>query len=75
MTMQPILDQIKQLSFAEKLQLVEDLWDAIADEATKQPLSEPLRAELLRRLEEHRLRPDTPLEWDEVKAELARRLA
>lgn len=71
----PTLEQLKQLSFSEKLQLVEDLWDAIAEEAAARPLSEPLKAELQRRLEEHRRNPELAEPWEAVKAEIERRLS
>ena len=34
-----LLEEAKKRPFAEKLQLVEDLWDAIAEEAAQRPLS------------------------------------
>ena len=67
-------DQLKQLSYAEKIQLVEDLWDAIAAEAAVQPVSETVKAEMLRRWTEHRANPDTAVPWEVAKAHLERRL-
>lgn len=69
------IEQLKSLSYAEKLQLVEDLWDEIADEAVRQPVSDVLRAELHRRLAEHRAHPETAVPWEDLKADLARRFA
>lgn len=58
---------IFDLSPAEKLQLVEDLWDDLATDPSAVPVHEWQRAELERRrarLQEH---PGTTLSWDEVK--------
>jgi putative addiction module component (TIGR02574 family) len=69
------VEQFKQLSFAEKIQLVEDLWDAIAAEAEAQPVSETVKAEMQRRLEAHRAQPESSLSWEDAKADLERRFA
>ena len=62
---------IEKLSVEERITLVEELWDSIA-EAT--PLSEPQRAELDRRLEEHKRNPDDVVPWEVVKASINARL-
>ncbi|MCP5278543.1 MAG: addiction module protein [Thiobacillus sp.] len=69
------IEQLKQLSYAEKIQLVEDLWDAIAAEAASQPVSDEVKAEMQRRLAEHRAHPGTSMPWDAAKAELERRFS
>jgi putative addiction module component (TIGR02574 family) len=46
---------IEQLSVAERLVLVEELWDSIA---ASTPISEAQRAELDRRLADHESNPD-----------------
>lgn len=68
------VEQLQHLSFAEKLQLVEDLWDSIAAEAAAQPVSEELKLELQRRLDEHHRHPETSESWETARAELERRL-
>lgn len=70
-----VLDQIKKLSYAEKLQLVEDVWDDIAKEAAAQPITEALKAELRRRLAEHREHPETSVPWEEAMALLESRFS
>ena len=62
---------IEKLSVEERLVLVEELWDSIA-EAT--PLSEAQRAELDRRLEEHKKNPENAVPWETVKASIISRL-
>lgn len=66
------LDQLKQLPIAERLQLVEDLWNSIAADAPAAafPVSPELGAELEERLAEHRSNPDTSRSWEEVRAEI-----
>jgi len=44
-------DDIRELSVAERVQLVEDIWDTIPASAEDFPVSEAQRAELDRRLE------------------------
>lgn len=70
-----MLDQIKQLSHPEKLQLVEDVWDDIAQEAAVQPITEALKTELWRRLAEHREHPETSIPWEEAMAALESRFS
>lgn len=70
---QPAFDY-RHLSLAERLQLVEDIWDSIAEEAQNAPeavpLSEVQRAELRRRREAHQQDPSSAIPWDQVREEL-----
>jgi putative addiction module component (TIGR02574 family) len=56
-----------KLGRAERLQLVEDLWDSIAAETESLPLSDWQIAELRRRKETFALNPESGRSWDEVK--------
>ena len=56
-----------QLARAERLQLVEDLWDSIAQEEQLLPVSEEQQTELRRRKERFQLHPASGRTWDEVK--------
>ncbi|MCB9762431.1 MAG: addiction module protein [Alphaproteobacteria bacterium] len=62
-----------ELSTAEKILHVQDLWDQIAAEVADQPLSEAMKAELDRRLEAYRADPSGGIPWEQVKAEMRRR--
>lgn len=62
---------IEQLSVEERISLVEEIWDSIA-EAT--PLTEAHRVELDRRLQDHEANPDDVVPWEVVKASIAARL-
>jgi putative addiction module component (TIGR02574 family) len=65
---------IARLSVEERLVLVEDLRDSIAQESAATPLTDAQRAELDRRLAEHEADPDDVVPWREVKASIAARL-
>ena len=64
--------QLRQLSVAERLQLVEDLWDSIAEDAPDEafPLSPELASELDRRVAEADASPAAGRSWEEIRAEL-----
>jgi putative addiction module component (TIGR02574 family) len=66
------LEQLKRLPVAERLQLVEDLWDSIAADAPDEafPVSPELAAELEQRLAEHRADPTSARPWQEIRAEI-----
>ena len=64
---------IFKLGRAERLQMVEDLWDSIAKDSAGLPLSEARRVELDRRLAEHEADPQDVIPWEEVKAAAAAR--
>ncbi len=63
------LNALRQLSVAERLQLVEDLWDSIALEAPDDgfPMSPALAAELDRQLADAEAHSEAGLPWDEVR--------
>ena len=61
----------RELPISERIQLVEDIWDSIADETPSQvDLSSADRAELHRRLAEHQTDPSSSIPWSEVRASL-----
>jgi putative addiction module component (TIGR02574 family) len=57
-----------ELSVSERLILVEDLWDSIAQVPEAIALTESQREELDRRIEAHRKNPDAVLPWEEIRA-------
>ena len=65
---------IDRLSVEERLTLVEELWDSIAEDSAAVPLTDAQRAELDRRLADHEAHPDDVVSWDDVKASIAARL-
>lgn len=70
-----LLEQARQLSLDEQLELVEALWDTIADQAGMLPITLAQAAELDRRLAEHEAHPDDVVPWQEVKAAARARIA
>jgi putative addiction module component (TIGR02574 family) len=65
--------ELLKLSPAERIQLAQDLWDSIAEEADDLPLTEEQRAELDRRMAEHERDPSSSAPWSEVRARLRER--
>ncbi len=58
---------VRELPFAEKLQLVEALWDDLARSPERIPMSDSLKAELDRRYQEYLANPHEGSSWDEVR--------
>ncbi|MEO7299506.1 MAG: addiction module protein [Verrucomicrobiota bacterium] len=56
-----------KLGRAERLQLVEDLWDSIAQEDAPLPVPEWKREELRRRKERFAQHPSSGRTWEQVK--------
>jgi putative addiction module component (TIGR02574 family) len=65
------INEIKQLSVAERIQLVEDIWDSLAATPEALPLTDAQRRELDARLSAYQQNPDS-MGWNEVKANLKR---
>ncbi len=61
------------LSIAERIQLVEEIWDSIAATPEALELTDAQRAELDRRLAEHREDPESAIPWEEVRRDLMSR--
>ena len=64
------LKSVSHLSVVEKLALVEDLWDSIAEEAEKMPLQEWQLRELDKRLADQQANPGAGEAWETVKARI-----
>jgi putative addiction module component (TIGR02574 family) len=64
--------EILQLSVAERVQIVEDIWDSISRSPEELPLSETEKAELDKRLESYRQNPDEGIAWETLKRNLSK---
>ncbi len=64
---------LNQLSIAEQILLVEDLWDRIASQQTEHSLSESQLADLDRRLDDFEQTGDAGHSWEAVKARILER--
>lgn len=64
-----LLDEILELPVAERIKLVDEIWDSInvLPEAVSITLEQ--EAELGRRLEDYRANPGGNYSWDEIKAD------
>jgi len=60
----------RDLPIPERLQLVEEIWDSIAQDAKTLPLTAEQRAELHRRWAEHERDPASAIPWKQVQDEL-----
>ena len=67
----------RDLPIPERIQLVEDIWNSIAQEANARPDTLPLtdaqRAELDRRIADADARPDEAVPWETVRDDLFKR--
>jgi putative addiction module component (TIGR02574 family) len=61
--------QAKNLSIPERIRLVEEIWDTIAEENEAFALTETQKLELDRRLELARNNPARGRTWDEIRSE------
>lgn len=65
--------ELRSLSLAERLQLVEDVWDSIVeDSAGALELPAAQREELQRRLAAHQATPADAVPWEQVRRALFR---
>jgi putative addiction module component (TIGR02574 family) len=65
---------IDKLSVAERIALIQAIWDSIAAEVESSPLTESQRQEVDRRLAAHRTNPQAAISWEQVEAEALARL-
>ncbi len=74
-----LMDELMQLSASERLDIAEKLWDSIHPPGSLRPgepfvLTDEQKAELDRRLEEHKRHPERAQPWEIVRARLWARL-
>jgi putative addiction module component (TIGR02574 family) len=61
------LDELKKLPIAERLQLVEDLWDSIAADQNALPDPPELIEEIRARVARFKANPSSGIPWEEVE--------
>lgn len=64
------LPEIQDLSVPERLEIVSAIWNSIFQDLEQLPLSQELRDEIERELDEHRQDPASSHPWEEVDREL-----
>jgi len=67
MTQSEIAGGIKQLSVAERLLLVQEIWDSIVADQESLPVTEAQEEELDKRLAAYQAAPQEGSPWEEVK--------
>ncbi len=67
------VEEIKKLSIAERILVVEEIWDSIAAEQESLAVTEAQKEELDRRLDAYYASPDEGASWEEVKSRLQKR--
>ena len=65
---------IDRMTVAERIELMAAIWDSIATETAKTPLTDAQKAEVDRRLAAHRANPGAAVPWEQVEAEALARL-
>jgi len=69
-----LLTQFRELQSDEKIRLVQDLWDEIAEEVARRPLTEAQRRLLDERILDEEQNPDDFEPWSKAKEDILRNL-
>jgi putative addiction module component (TIGR02574 family) len=67
MTPSPSINELLALPAAERLRIVEAIWDSIAAEPDAIPLTEAQKREIESRLDEYRRDRGIAIPWDEAR--------
>jgi putative addiction module component (TIGR02574 family) len=67
------LSRLRDLSFSEKLRLVEELWDDLARTPEALPIPDWQKKEMAQRKASHQSRPEAALSWEEAKERIRRK--
>ena len=65
-----LLEEILELSVSERIELVQDIWDSIAQIPVTLELDESQKKELRSRLAHYRANPETGISWDDLKEKI-----
>lgn len=68
-----LLDTAKSLPLADRIELIDALWESVAEEGYEPELTPEQATELDRRLAAHRQDPDDVVSWDSIKTDLAKK--
>lgn len=64
------LENIKNLSVAERILIVEEIWDSILSSNEEFPLSDEQKNELDKRLDSYNNNPDGTRPWNEIRDDI-----
>ena len=67
-------EEIKKLSMAERILLVQDIWDSIFSSAEDLPIADEQKKELDSRLETYQHNPKSGKSWKDVRDNIRTRL-
>jgi len=68
-----LVETARSLPLAERIELIEALWESITQEGYEPQLTVEQAAELDRRQEAHRLDPDAVVPWETIKRDLLKK--
>ena len=71
---EPLVSTFRKLSSDDKIRLVQEFWDEIAEEVARMPLTESQRRLLDERLAEEEDKPDDVEPWAKAKDDILREL-
>ena len=71
--MNSVLKEVLSLSVADRLQLLEEIWDSLAATPEAIPVTDAQRKELARRRRAHAHNPSAAKSWQAVRSRLERR--
>ena len=72
MSIDAIVSSFRELSSEDKIRLVQDLWDQVAQEIARMPLTESQRRLLDERLADEENNPDDVEPWTKAKDDILR---
>lgn len=64
------LNAIKSWSVEDRVELVNQIWDSIADDSGVPKITDPLRVELDRRIAAYESDPTKVVTWEQIEAKL-----
>lgn len=73
-TMDVSIEQLRQLPLEKRLEIIEALWDSVEAELGPVPIPDHVLDEADREFEAHLADPSTSVPWEQVRAEMRRRL-
>lgn len=65
-----LMQQIQKLSRDERLELIDEIWDTIGEDAEPDPLTAEQKQELERRIADQRKNPNASIPWEKAVEEL-----
>ena len=73
LAMSTVRMEIRSLSVADRLQLLEEIWDSLVETPDAIPVTDAQRKELARRRRAHARNPSAAKPWAQIRARLRRR--